>query len=273
MTLIVPIDFTGISENAAVYAGNIAQQLKGRLILFHVYEKIPAGIDGTPLVNDPQARYEVRMVALEKLKNGLLGIFPDITVTCIAEMGDSLLESIETLFAKENATMIVMGVTDDNLAEQLLMGTNAINIVNSGNIPVLTVPTGVTYHGISDVVLAVDFGDEKHKLPFEHIREILELFNPKVHIVSVTENEPGSASEIEDKKAAITKALNGFETNFAFIHESNFVEAISKFSVNQKIDLIMMVPRKRSFFTSLFRSSNTEKLVHNTFIPVLALRD
>jgi nucleotide-binding universal stress UspA family protein len=268
------VDFTEIGDNAAVYAGKVAQQLNGRIVLMNVYEKIPAGIDGTPLVNDPEARHEVRIIALEKLKGRLLAMDPALDITCIAEAGTSLLEHIEKQIAETNATMVIMGVSDDNAAEQFLLGTNAINIVNIGNVPVLIVPHGATYQGINEVVLAVDFEDQEHVLPLDRIHTILELFKPAVNIVSIVEeSSDASAADIEEKKMLLQNALKDFTVDFSFVKKHNFVEAINEFANNKKADLILVLPHKHSFIASLFKTHTTEKLIHHTSVPVLALHD
>lgn len=273
ITLIVPIDFTGIGDNAAVYATYVAEQLQtqARIILFNVYEKTPAGIDGTPLVNDPKARHEVRILALEKLKNSLLSISPKLSITCLAEASDSLLINIEELIKRENATMVVMGVTNESLAEQLLLGTSAVSIINIGNIPVLIVPSKASYKGIHNIVLAVDFKDTHHTFPLDRIKRLLDLFRPNVHIVSVTDNELQPA--IKERKDQLLKSLEGYETNVRFLNEASFVNAINEFSTEKNIDLILVIPHKHSFLSSIFITHNTEKLIHHTSVPVLAVHD
>jgi nucleotide-binding universal stress UspA family protein len=273
-TFIVPVDFTEIGENAAVYAGKVAQQVGGRIILMNVYESIPAGIDGTPLVNDPQARHEVRIIALEKLKGRLLGMDPQLDITCMAEAGTNLLEHIENLIVRTNATMVVMSVTDDDAVEQFLLGTNAINIVNIGNVPVLVVPFGATYNGINEVVLAVDFEDQEHVLPLDRIHTMLTMFKPVVNVVSIIdEASDASASDIEEKKMLLQNALSDFTIDFSFVKQRHFVEAINEFANRKKADLILVLPHKHSFIASLFKTHSTEKLIHHTSVPVLALHD
>jgi len=273
-TFIVPVDFTEIGDNAAVYAGKVAQQVNGRIILLNVYEPIPAGVDGTPLVNDPEARHEVRIIALEKLKGRLLAMDPQLDVTCVAEPGISLLDHIEKQIELTNATMVIMGVSEDSGAEQFLLGTNAINIVNIGNVPVLIVPPGATYNGINEVVLAVDFEDEEHVLPLDRIRTMLELFKPAVNVVSIAdEASDANAADIEEKKMLLQNALSDFTIDFSFVKQRHFVEAINEFADNKKADLILVLPHKHSFIASFFKTHSTEKLIHHTSVPVLALHD
>ncbi|MDI3320348.1 universal stress protein [Pinibacter soli] len=272
-TFIVPVDFTEIGDNAAVYAGKVAQQVGGRVILMNVYESIPAGIDGTPLVNDPEARHEVRIIALEKLKGRLLAMDPQLDITCIAEAGTNLLEHIENLIVRTNATMVIMSVTEDDAVEQFLLGTNAINIVNIGNVPVLVVPFGAAYNGINEVVLAVDFEDQEHVLPLDRIRTMLAMFNPIVNVVSIVNETSEARANIEEKKMLLQNALSDFTIDFSFVKQHRFVEAINEFANRKKADLILVLPHKHSFIASLFKKHSTEKLIHHTSVPVLALHD
>ena len=69
---LVPVDFSAISVNAALYAVQMLEGLpKKEVILYNVTEEIHAGTDGTPLDFDGEALIASNLSALEHLQVSL----------------------------------------------------------------------------------------------------------------------------------------------------------------------------------------------------------
>jgi nucleotide-binding universal stress UspA family protein len=95
-----------------------------------------------------------------------------------------------------------------------------------------------------------------------------------VNVVSIVdEASDASAADIEEKKMLLQNALSDFTIDFSFVKQRHFVEAINEFADRKKADLILVLPHKHSFIASLFKTHSTEKLIHHTNVPVLALHD
>ena len=71
----------------------------------------------------------------------------------------------------------------------------------------------------------------------------------------------------------MNELLQGFEPEYAFIRLFDFADAINQFALDRNADLIITVPRKHSFLSSLFTTSHTKKLAYHSHLPVLAIHE
>jgi nucleotide-binding universal stress UspA family protein len=67
--------------------------------------------------------------------------------------------------------------------------------------------------------------------------------------------------------------LAGYNPEFSFIRMYGFVESINLFAEDNQADLIITVPRRHSFLSSLFKTSHTRKLAYHSHIPILAVHE
>ena len=51
------------------------------------------------------------------------------------------------------------------------------------------------------------------------------------------------------------------------------VAGINQFVADNKIDMIVFIPKKHSFFNSIFHESNTKRMAFHSTIPLLALHE
>jgi nucleotide-binding universal stress UspA family protein len=127
--IIVPVDFSDTAMNAARYAAEFSNEVKGAsLILFNSFDKVLAGSDGSPLFSDPGARMDLSMAALENLKSE---IFPltAAKIECVAEEGD-LVASLRSLVKRTGSELIIMGITGSSKLDQLLIGSNTLGLIS-----------------------------------------------------------------------------------------------------------------------------------------------
>jgi hypothetical protein len=64
-----------------------------------------------------------------------------------------------------------------------------------------------------------------------------------------------------------------FRPEFYFIHTYDVEETIQQFALDKAIDLLITVPRHRTLFTGLYKSSTTKKLAYESAIPILAAHE
>ena len=103
---------------------------------------------------------------------------------------------------------------------------------------------------------------------------LLSFFKANLHIVNVdSEHYVELTMEYKKERADLLEMLEDFNPEFYFIRIVDFVDAINTFAGDKNIDIIITLPRKHSFLTSLFSHSNTKKLLYHTHIPLVAIRE
>lgn len=273
-TIIVPTDFSDTSKNAAFFAAQAAGQVQSaHILLYNVFDKVSPGVDGTPLSDEPHARRQIVETALETIKAEMQAI-AKVEITCIAEEDSSFISSLERFARYQKADMIIMGITGSTKLEQIFMGSNALNMIEKNVCPVMIVPPDAKFKGIMNVVFATDLKDIEKSTPVKPLQTVLNLFNPTVHVVNVdSDHFVEVTEEYKKERASLEKLLKDYKTEFYFIRMFDFIDAISQFSIDKNIDIIITVKRNHSFISSLFKTSHTKKLAFHSNVPIVAIHE
>lgn len=258
--VIIPVDFSETSLNAARYAAKMLAGKEDALaILYNNYES-PDDLD-------------VCIAYQESLKREFLRIGVK-NVACEREMGGDLIENISRLAHTIRATLIVMGITGKSAIRAAMFGSNTLKLIDRNLYPVMIIPPDAVFKGLNNVAFASDFKNVEEVTPSVLISAVLEMFNPKLHIVHVN-NEvyvslPAELQAGKDKLAAMFKQFN---TEFYFLTMNDFFDALDSFVKDYNIDVIITIPRHQANATSLFKSTHTKRLAYHSHIPILAAHE
>jgi nucleotide-binding universal stress UspA family protein len=272
--LLVPTDFSDTSKNAAIFAAQMAADIQNaKIILIHVSDKITGGSDGSPLTEDDDDRRVILTQALEQLKEELLAV-AQAPIEFVMEKGSSLVETLTRYVRHQAIDMVVMGITGATRLEQIFMGSNTLDMAKEGVCPVLIIPPDAKYRTIKNVVLASDFKEVETTIPVAPIKATLDLFKPALHIVNVdSEHYVELTDEYKAERKKLEVMFKDYKPEFAFIRQYDFFDAISQFVDDRNIDLILIVPKDRSFVPSLFKTSHTKKLAYHSHVPIVAIHE
>ncbi len=271
---LVPTDFSETSKNAARYAVQATSHIPGAVvILYHVFDKISGGSDGSPLNNTDNDKQIVLNAALENLKDELNGLSP-VTLEYAAEEGGSLVEKMKRYVRHNAIDMIIMGITGATPLEQIFMGSNSLNMVREAVCPVMIVPPNARYKQINNVLFASDFKNVESTTPKAQLKAVLDVFKPDLHIVNVDdEHYVELTEEFKIERNKLENMFLAYNPQFYFIRFYDFLDAISSFTADKNIDIILTVPRKHSFLANLFKTSHTKKLAYHSHVPIVAVHE
>lgn len=260
MTIIVPTDFSSVSNNAARYA---AQMIKGNydvnLVLYHIYEKASEAAEAREL--------------LEKLKNDLQEAYY-IKIETLLEEGGDIIDNLERAARHHDAKLIVMGNTGQSRLSQVFLGSTTLKMVERNVCPVLIIPMSAQFTQVKNVCLLSDFKDVNTSIPHVPIRNVLKIFNPALHIINVNSDHYVSLTEdFLTQRNRLREMFREFNTEFYFIGTYDLHETAQTFVNDKNIDILITIPRNHSFFDSIFKTSNTKKLVYESAIPILAAHE
>jgi nucleotide-binding universal stress UspA family protein len=272
--LLVPTDFSDTSKNAARFAVQMAADIQNaKIILIHVSDKFTGGSDSSPLTEDDEDRRIILTQALSQLKDELLAV-AQAPIEFVTEKGTSLVETLTRYVRHQAVDMVIMGITGATRLEQIFMGSNTLEMAKEGVCPVLIIPPDAKYRKISNVVLASDFKEIDTTIPVSPLKATLDLFKPALHIVNVdSEHYVELTDEYKAERAKLELMLKNYSPEFYFIRQYDFFDAISQFVEDKNIDLIVIVPKDRSFVSGLFKTSHTKKLAYHSHIPIVAIHE
>jgi|SRR5450432_644445 len=272
---IVPIDFSETSKNAARYAAHLSANTPDiHLILFNVFDTLEYGSDSSPLATDKEedeGRKTIMGLALESVRSELSAI-TDAKISCVAEEDNHFVNTLENYVRNKNIQLIIMGITGSTRLSQIFIGSNALKVVNRRIAPVIMVPPDAVSTSAKNIMLLTDLDDVENTIPIDSILAVLHLFQPSLHVVNVdSEHYVELTAEYRAERDKLEKMLAGFNPEFYFIRIFDFMEAINQFVKDKKIDLILTVPKKRSFLTNLFKTTHTSKLAYHSHVPIVAI--
>ena len=256
-SVIIPVDFSDTSLNAARYvASMLAGHSETKVVLYHNYEH--------------ESDRDIALSYLESLKRELLEK-GDSKVEYELERGGDLVENIDRLAHTMRFTLIAMGITGRTTMGQVLIGSNTLKLVDNTIYPVLIIPPNAKYEGLKNVLFASDFENVESSTPENFISLVLEMFNPKLHIVNVNAEHYVSLTEhYQREKQKLKNMFSRYSTEFYFIGMSDFFEAIDNFTRDYNIDMMITVPRHHSNSKTLFKNTHTKRLAYHSHIPILA---
>jgi nucleotide-binding universal stress UspA family protein len=258
-TVIVPLDFSQTSFNAAHYAAKMYKgQPSVRMILYHFY---PHG-EST----------EMGHHYLDSLKVELEPLVPNIETEL--ESGDNFIDSLAAFAHIKGAYLIVMGLTGKTPSEQRFSGSNTLKMTEKNICPVLIVPEDAVFNSISNVMITSDLKYIEETPALLAVKRLLSEFKPSLHVLNVdSEIYISLKPELKAERDKMEALLAEFNPEFYFMRLYDFHESVDLFARNKEIDIIVIAPKYHTFFERLFKTQHTKKLIYQTKIPVLAVHD
>jgi nucleotide-binding universal stress UspA family protein len=276
MKILVPIDFSEASVNAAKVAVNIAIKTNSSILLFHS-NHLPVITPHSPVqVYDQLLRDEEKhkIENLLSVKSQLQNWFNnknnvDITVKVKSGFAG---EEIINIANEEKMDLIVMGTTGAGGLKKLILGTIASDVIKKSNIPVLVVPVDYIFTDFKNIVLATDFKLEVLPDGIDLLQEFLHLYNAELRVLYVKEEPEFSPSYGQAEVGLqLEKKLKGIAHTYAFRSDENVPEAILEYCNNEKSNLLVMLPHQKNFIENLFGLSTTKEIAYSAKIPFLIL--
>lgn len=270
---LVPVDFSTVSVNAALYAVQMAEKMpRKEVVLYNVTEGVHAGDDGTPIDFNGEAFLANNLRTLESLQVSLfeMGLSP---MEIVAEIGD-LPERIKPIIDTQNIDMVVMGITGHSSYGDSFFGKNAMEISRNNTCPVMIVPPDAVFKGSKKIAIAVELKDVNKTVAVGPIKKWLDVLQPELHFVYVGASSENDLTEIQkSEKAKLEEIFKDYSSVFNFLPAQDFSQGINTFVEQNQIDHIIVFPKKHGLFESLFAGNHAKKLAYHSHVPVLAIHD
>ena len=270
--IIVPIDFSDASYNAANYAAMLANIFNANIILVHAYLN-PSSIDITPdhLLNQPEK--ELSQVIEDQLKEyvEILRKKYTIRIEGLVKEGAATPKILEVSDNK-NADLIVMGMKGKGKSNSVF-GSNTTLVMRRSSIPVLVLPEKIEFKNIEVITLASDFDTDTELSNYSLLKKIALKNKAFIQILNVRKKDAELSTDEMSGKLRTAAAFEDLKHQFYMIKDDEVDEGIEDFLEDHPSDLLVMVARKRNLFDRIFKSSHTRKMSYETEIPLLVLQD
>ena len=274
--ILLPIDFSETSDNAFVYAIEIAKIFKAELVLLHTFELPIVESQSLPL-NYAMIYETIELTNFEYFKEKMPQLHTiaeernlnHILMSHILMDGD-LVYNIKKVIKQENIDFVVMGTNGAEGWLNSFLGTNTGAVISDVSVPVLSVTIGSKFSKFENIAFTTRF----RKKDIEALAKVL-LMAKKLHVKVKCLYVKTFDSDVSNDIINRWKSHFYDEKNLQFfiIPSDDVKETIEDFLVSQDIDLLAMLTYKRNFFVELFTNTTTQKLSYHLKTPILVLHE
>jgi nucleotide-binding universal stress UspA family protein len=260
--ILVPVDFSHVSQKAANYALKILEVIEGELTVFHsCYINQPGA---SSLVDIQEVVYKDSVKDLEKFTDSLKLLHPNIKINMECTLQD-LYFSLNNISLSKKADLVVMGTTGNSGLKGFFMGSNTAEFIRKTDLPVLAVPENCSTYLPRKALLTYGCTKRIEETPL--LTEMFDKFNidiDRVYFDSESSTEESPISDLEYAKLYSSK-------KWKVVKVKSLVRGIWSYLSKNKYDLLVVQKRKRSFWKRLTRMSVSKQLVIHTEMPLLVL--
>lgn len=269
--ILVPIDFSDTAANAVRYAVALSKTLAApALKIVHVF---------MPQIDSEFPNFVPPMEEFTRFRQKMLDDFvsdiKELKQVPGAAVGHEIwigFPADELIKRSSEYDLIVMGTTGEGGLLNKVFGSVSSAVAQRAECPVLLIPSGMSYTRINRVLYASHY-EAADRSMVDQLLAFNELFRACIHFVHVRDEK----SEVfqQTKEQIFEKLFQEGEPTFAFeiaeLESDSVTEALIEYADAQKIELIVLVTRRRNFWQQLFHKSQTHRLAQATRRPLLVL--
>ena len=273
-TLLIPVDFSGTSDNALRYAADFSlNNAVEKIILLKtyyvsIYEQILPSVDFVQLSSaEIELEKQSQEVRLNSYKEQLL-------INCKSEVQvrfseEPMLRAIYSAVNTHTPDLLIVGSV--GIQEETYIGEHLIQIAKSVAVPVLVIPSRIKYRKIDLALIACDFRTLQGIGLLKHLRGISTWLKANIMVLNV-DPDKRNLSKQQEYESELKNLLDGYRYEVFYVHDRDIVRGILRFADVHPVDLIVALPKRHSFFYKLTNSSITEAIALNAHTPVLILK-
>lgn len=183
---------------------------------------------------------------------------------------NTLSDAVIELTDEFKIDLIIMGTKGASKTREVLFGSNTIHVIKKSKCPVLAIPENFDFETPKEILFPTDYDINYGLDSLNIIRDIAEAYNPRVNILHVFYGDELSEDQ-EKNKSAMDAYFGSIAHLFHAVANENIHEAIKKFQLRAKINLLVMMNSRHSFFEKLFSKSALHKIALNLNIPLLVI--
>ncbi len=264
--ILVPVDFSECSHNAALTAAQLARDIHAELVLFHsVYVTIPDPLVPAYYIGEmtDEAHSKSRQ-AMEALSRELKGSFQ---VNVAEVMTDGEPESEIIRYAAENGiSAVVMGTKGAHHAIDRILGTTTAAMVGRLSCPLMVVPMEARYAPWLKVGIATAFTGDEPAIA----ERFLDTFRAEKSEITFFHVKTPSEKQSYMHHFELQKYVDQ-NLNMKLIEQSglDIVEGLEKFVADAAVNVLVVQAMHRNFIEGLFHRSVSKRLAETIGLPVV----
>jgi hypothetical protein len=170
-----------------------------------------------------------------------------------------------------------MGTTGAGSLLRKWWGSKTADIIGKSHVPVLAIPAGYQWKKPAKILLATNHFETEPAI-LDAIFDLAECYNALVQVVVFTNEAHDTALIFLDQDRKIPTYEKMLKTQYKdkiigvdHLFGTDFELVLQNYINHSQIDMLAMIPYKRSFADKIFHPSITKRMSYHTRIPLLAI--
>ena len=289
--ILLPVDFSRYSEQAALIAFQLADSHKASIHLLHSYvnpmytnrmqlsdvlsfDEQSADIDNQQMIID-EANRQMEIFSAALIANIKEGKLPAVKFT--TEIVEGLPEESINQYARQyTPLLIVMGTRGADTKERDLVGSVTAEVLDTCRCPIFTVPDSIILPGIKDLKSIIFFSnfDQEDILALDLLFRLIPYTHLNVTLVKL----PGKRHDDTSAEQALSRLGEYCRKHYPQHHF--YIDNISIGSIDDDFsriagsfenNLIAVPNKKKNIIARLFNPGMAHKILFHSDIPMMVL--
>ncbi|MEO9892338.1 universal stress protein [Aurantibacter sp.] len=275
LRILLPTDFSDNSYGAIQYTLQLFKNVACEFSLLHIY--MPPVYQAQYLAGSPgqlglgDVVKETANTNLKKLKQRIVNEFDNEKHSFeTSAYLNTLPNQVDEMVEAKNIDLIVMGTQGATGAEEILFGTHTVHIINRAKCPVLAIPPNFEYETPKEILFPTDYEIEFKPEPLKMLLELAKQHISSIEVLHVA-NEDNLSKKQEENKEKLNIILEHTAHLFHEQPHQEVIHAINKFQLKHKMNLLVMIQNKHTFFQRLFIEPVIKKIGLHITIPFMVI--
>lgn len=264
---------TDFSENALLAAKQVALCTQAwdteKVIIYHTYNSITI-VNNEPIVVVNDEVKDAKEQELAAWVNQIAPLFPP-QVALSHRMEDiNLSIGVNELCHSEQIDLVTLGMTGQTGFAKILVGSNAITLMDLCDRPMLIVAHKVDPAIPKNVLATTDLKEVDRKLDLFNLDQVLDTFEAQLYVLNVATKDESAASLAQELKY-LHERLDKYHPIYDYISHEDVAIGIEEYAKEKHIDLILAFHKKQGLLASLFKKSISKKIAWNGTANLLVI--
>ncbi|WP_281847582.1 universal stress protein [Olleya namhaensis] len=268
-------DFSNASKNAIHYAIKILEKQEINFHLVYIH-KASAFVSADLMSNATENLYANIIKSpkddLEDFANQLKSVYKNSNHKFLQHIDyDVFTDAVNQLVELQSIDLIVMGTNGVTGADEVVFGSNTLNVIRKVVCPTLIIPENYEFIKPKQVLIPLD---EKDQLSNKRLRYILDIVNKDeaiYHILRITDSDNNTCQDSD------TKTLKQLFTTSDYVYHNitnvPMHHVVDTYLQTNDIDFEVFIIQKLSFLERLFSGSPITKHSKIASVPLFILHD
>ncbi|QIH31541.1 universal stress protein [Sphingobacterium sp. DR205] len=264
---------TDFSENALLAAKQVALCAAAwkteQVIVYHTYNSVTI-VNNEPIVVVNDEVKEAKEKELNSWLELIKPLFPPQVILSHRMEDVDLPIGVNDLCKSESIDLVALGITGQTGFAKILVGSNAITLMDICNKPMLIVSHKVDPAVPKHVLATTDLKEVDRKLSLFNLDQVLDAFSAQLYVLNVAKRE-SSAADLAQELKHLHERLDKYKPIYDYISHDDITMGISEYAKEKHIDLILSFHKKQGLLASLFKTSISKKMAWNGAANLLVI--